>query len=290
MILVASDQGDRTIGVVLTGLDSDGSIGVKAVKVEGGLTIAQLPGQAAHPDMPRSALATGVVDLELAVEDMARAIVAYVLEDGGRLAAPADAQPRDDDEALRAILDIVCAQLGLDFRGYKTAMLLRRIVRRMSLVRAPSMAAFSRLLLADTAETKALATDFLISMTEFFREPESWKALADDVLPALLASKAAGDSVRVWVPGCATGEEAYSLAMMLLEDQHVRERRLKIQVFATDIDNAALARASCAFALAIAPNVTSSSSMGLTGRGRPSNFADVAAWRLFTVGASASHC
>jgi two-component system, chemotaxis family, CheB/CheR fusion protein len=240
MASVAVDQGDRTIGVVLTGLDCDGTVGVKAIKAEGGFTIAQLASEAMHPDMPRNALATGLVDRELAVEEMAQAIVDYVSADANRLSPQESAQRADDEAALLKLLDIVRAKLGLDFRGYKSAMLFRRVARRMNLTRTASMQEFAAVLEGSDEETKALADDFLISVTEFFREPDSWSALAQDVLPGLLRSKEAGGTVRAWVPACATGEEAYSLAMILLESPQVAELRLKVQIFATDIDGAAL--------------------------------------------------
>jgi len=240
MASVAADQGANTIGVVLTGLDSDGTVGVKAIKAEGGFTIAQLPSEATHPDMPRNALATGLVDCELAVEDMAQAIIDYVSADASRLSPSESAQRADDEAALVQVLDTVRTKLGLDFRGYKPAMLFRRVARRMNLTHTDSMRKFAALLDGSDEEAKALADDFLISVTEFFREPESWTALAQDVLPGLLRSKEVGGNVRAWVPACATGEEAYSLAMTLLENPQVADLRLRVQIFATDIDDAAL--------------------------------------------------
>jgi two-component system, chemotaxis family, CheB/CheR fusion protein len=243
MASVAYDQGERAIGVVLTGLDSDGTIGVKAIKAEGGFTIAQLPSEAAHPDMPRNALATGLVDCELPVEEMGQAIADYVSTDAARLLTSQGSQRTDDDKDLMNVLEIVRAQLGLGFRGYKSAMLFRRINRRMNLTRTGSMARFAALLQETPEETRALAKDFLISVTEFFREPDSWSALARDVLPGLLQGKGVGDSVRVWIPGCATGEEAYSMGMVLLDCAQVQDQRLKVQIFATDIDESALEHA-----------------------------------------------
>ena len=240
MASVAMDQGDRAIGIVLTGLDSDGTLGIKAIKAEGGLTIAQLPSEAAHPDMPRNALATGAIDFGLPVEEMAQTIVDYVNADANRLSSETPSHDNDDERALWDVLDIVRAQLGLDFRGYKSAMLFRRVNRRMNLTRSLSMAQFCSLIQANPAETKALADDFLISVTEFFREPESWNALAQDVVPTGLKDKAMGSNVRVWVPACATGEEAYSVGMLLMESDVVRDLRLKVQIFATDIDDNAL--------------------------------------------------
>ncbi len=240
MASVAGDQGDRTIGIVLTGLDSDGTVGIKAIKAEGGFVIAQLPSEATHPDMPRSALATGLVDCELAIEEMGPAIADYIATDATRRLAGEFPQQADSDKALLHVLEIVRAQLGLDFRGYKPAMLFRRVHRRMNLTRTESMRRFATVLQETQEETRALAKDFLISVTEFFREPEAWSTLAQEVLPDLLRSKAAGAGVRVWIPACATGEEAYSMAMVLLENAQVREGRMKIQIFATDIDDSAL--------------------------------------------------
>ena len=240
MASVARDQGERAIGVVLTGLDCDGTIGIKAIKAEGGFTIAQLASEATHPDMPRNALATGLVDCELPVEEMGQAIADYASTDATRLLASQGSRRVDDEKDLVNVLEIVRAQLGLDFRGYKSAMLSRRISRRMNLTRMGAVSRFAELLKDSPEETRALAKDFLISVTEFFREPDSWGALARDVLPTLLQAKGMGGSVRVWIPGCATGEEAYSMGMVLLESPEVQDQRLKVQIFATDIDDAAL--------------------------------------------------
>jgi len=193
--------------------------------------------------MPRNALATGLVDCELPVEQMGRAIADYVSTDASRLLASQASRRADDDKDLLNVLEIVRAQLGLDFRGYKSAMLFRRISRRMNLTRMGSMSRFAGLLQDSPDETRTLAKDFLISVTEFFREPDSWAALARDVLPTLLQDKVPGDSVRVWIPGCATGEEAYSMGMVLLDTPQVLDQRLKVQIFATDIDDAALDQA-----------------------------------------------
>jgi two-component system CheB/CheR fusion protein len=247
MASVARDQGERAIGVVLTGLDSDGTIGIKAIKAEGGFTIAQRPSEATHPEMPRNALATGLVDCELPLERMGQAIADYVSTEAARLRESQASQRPDDGKDLMNVLDIVRAQLGLDFRGYKPAMLLRRIHRRMNLTRTGSMARLAALLQDRPEETRALAKDFLISVTEFFREPDSWSALAQDVLAPLLQAKRVGEAVRVWIPGCATGEEAYSMGMVLLDSPPVQEQRLKVQIFATDIDDAALDQARRGF-------------------------------------------
>ncbi len=233
---LAVDQRERAIGVVLTGSDADGALGIKAIKAEGGLTIAQTPDSAAHPGMPRSAVATGVVDLQLPIEEIPGAIARYVADAGPRGAV--ESQPILS--TLPAILEALLDQTGLDFRGYKTPMLHRRVRRRMGLTRTRDLEAYLLKLRSAPEEASALATDFLISVTEFFREPESWEVLEHDILPELLDRKTPGDAVRVWVPACATGEEAYGLAMVFLEQPAMAERRLRLQVFGTDIDRPAL--------------------------------------------------
>jgi two-component system CheB/CheR fusion protein len=159
------------------------------------------------------------------------------VKDAGLACAPLPAtQPND----LARVLETVRRQTGLDFTGYKRPMLARRVHRRMGLSRMRHLAAYCEQLDASREEALAPASDFLISVTEFFREPEAWKVLAQDVLPHLLRGKQTGDTVRVWVPACASGEEAYSVAMVLLVEPQLTERRLKLQVFATDVDTTAL--------------------------------------------------
>ncbi|HMC15463.1 MAG TPA: CheR family methyltransferase, partial [Albitalea sp.] len=239
MISLAQDQRERAIAVVLTGTDGDGALGVKAIKSEGGMTLAQLPETAAHSGMPQSAIDTGMIDAELAIEEMPAAIAEYVLSARLRRTEPPD-EVKESSELLLEVLAEVRSRSGLDFRGYKTPMLVRRVRRRMGLARIGELAAYVKHLKGNPDEVAALTGDFLISVTEFFREPEAWRALADDVLSHIIERKSEGDSVRVWVPACATGEEAYSIAMVLLEHPHTVEKRLKVQVFATDVDRRAL--------------------------------------------------
>ncbi len=245
MLALALDQRDRSIGIVLSGTDGDGALGIKAIKAEGGLTIAQLPETAAHAGMPQSAIDTGMVDLHLRIEAIPQALADYVAH--ARL-GPADlAGDESGDEAaaleqtLAQILVEVKVRADIDFRGYKPAMLRRRVQRRMGLARASDLHAYLAYLRSTPAEAGALASDFLIGVTEFFREPEAWEALIDDILPKLLAGKSDGDTLRAWVPACATGEEAYSLAMVLLEHPRTQQLRLKVQDYATDHDRSALA-------------------------------------------------
>jgi two-component system CheB/CheR fusion protein len=239
MISLAHDERERAIAVVLTGIDGDGALGVKAIKSEGGMTLAQKPETAAHAGMPQSAVDTGMVDAELAIEQMPAAIIEYVAT--ARLRRN---DPPPDVHAASGILSEVLAEVrnhsGLDFRGYKTPMLIRRVRRRMGLARIAVIGDYIKRLRSKPEETAALTADFLISVTEFFREPEAWRALSEEILPQIFEHKSEGDTVRAWVPACATGEEAYSLAMLLLEHPRTDELHLKVQVFATDVDRRAL--------------------------------------------------
>jgi two-component system CheB/CheR fusion protein len=239
MVSLAADQRERAIGIVLTGSDGDGALGVKAIKSEGGMTIAQSAESAAHAGMPTSAVATGMIDRQLTIEQIPAVLVDYVAN--AHLRQPeALAEEPPHEASLFDALSQVHAARGLDFRGYKKPMLLRRLRRRMGLARIGSLADYLAYLKATPEEANALANDLLISVTEFFREPEAWAALAGDIVPQLLARKQQGDALRIWVPGCASGEEAYSLAMVFLEQPRVADLGLRLQVFATDVDRDAL--------------------------------------------------
>ncbi|MGH8478368.1 MAG: chemotaxis protein CheB [Gammaproteobacteria bacterium] len=236
---LAEYQQERAICIIFSGTGSDGTLGLKAIKAEGGLVMVQSPDTAEHDGMPRSAIATGLVDYVLPVEQMPAALLEYVEHAhlrGAPIPVPAD--PRHDP--LHTILALLCAREGHDFRCYKKAMLLRRIQRRMGLNRIAAIGDYGQYLGDTPAELKALAKDLLIGVTEFFREPEAWAVLEAEVIPALVAAKHPEAPLRVWVTGCATGEEAYSLGMLLLERVASSERNGKLQIFATDIDRHAL--------------------------------------------------
>jgi len=239
MVSLAADQRERAIGIVLTGSDGDGALGVKAIKSEGGMTIAQSAESAAHAGMPASAVATGMIDRQLAIEQMPAVLVDYVANAHLRQPEALDVQPPHEASLFEALAQVRVAR-GLDFRGYKKPMLLRRLRRRMGLARIGNMADYLSYLKSTPEEANALAGDLLISVTEFFREPEAWDDLASDIVPQIIARKQPGDPLRVWVAACSTGEEAYSLAMLLLEQPRVAELGLKVQVFATDVDRDAL--------------------------------------------------
>ncbi|MGH2578777.1 MAG: CheR family methyltransferase, partial [Actinomycetota bacterium] len=209
------------------------------IKAEGGLVMVQSPDTAEHDGMPRSAIATGLVDYVLPVEQMPAALLEYVEHAhlrGGPIAVPAGKR----HDPLQTILALLSTREGHDFRWYRKPMLLRRIQRRMGLNRIPAIGDYGQYLRDTPAELKALAKDLLIGVTEFFREPEAWAVLEAEVIPRLVAAKHPEAPPRVWVTGCATGEEAYSIGMCFLERVASSERNGKLQIFATDIDSHAL--------------------------------------------------
>lgn len=242
---LAADQQECAVAIILSGAGSDGALGIRKIKATGGLVMAQQPDTAAYDSMPASAIATGLVDKVLPVEAMPEALLDYIEHTGLGDNAPfsADVQP----EQLHELLALLRAHGGHDFRCYKKSMVLRRIQRRMGLNHITSLEAYTQHLRDTPAELQTLAQDLLISVTAFFREPEAWGVLATEIMPTLLAAKPAEAPIRVWVAGCATGEEAYSIGMLLLEQLDAHPRHGKVQIFATDIDQQALdaARTGC---------------------------------------------
>ncbi len=241
---LAESQQARAICIILSGTDSDGSIGLKRIKERGGLTIAQDPGQAQYDEMPRSAIETGMVDWILPVEQMpARLMKMLRNEPSIRLPALRDPESEvatDSETALRQILEFLDVSTGHNFIHYKRATVLRRIARRLQVNGLSDLPSYLDYLRANTGESLALLQDLLISVTNFFRDKTAFEAL-EMALPALLRDKTAGQQIRAWVSGCATGEEAYSLAMILAEYVGSHDSSLKVQVFATDIDDGAIA-------------------------------------------------
>ena len=238
---LARDQGDRAVAILFSGNGKDGMLGIKAVKERGGWALAQSPETASHPSMPRSALAIGVVDLVLAPEEMP-ARLREVVE---QMNEPRDATGRGAaDPEVAARLQAICALLrqktGHDFSRYKPSTLTRRIRRRMLLLHVASAADYVERLERQPEEATLLLRDLLIGVTQFFRDLEAFEILERDVIPRLFEGKGAADAVRVWVIGCATGEEAYSLAILLREQMEQMENPPRVQVFATDIDEHSL--------------------------------------------------
>jgi two-component system CheB/CheR fusion protein len=237
---LAHDQRDRAIGIVLSGTGSDGTLGVRAIKGEGGMVMAQTPESTEFDGMPRSAIATGMVDFVLPPAEMAAELLAYVSHAFGRSADLIVHPPLRTAEALKKVFVLLRAQTGHDFSQYKQSTIVRRVERRQAVHRIQQPDDYVRFLQQNPGEVEALFQDLLIGVTNFFRDGEAFAALESQVIPRLLEGKAADGVVRVWVPACSTGEEAYSIAILLLEAMDVAKKNCKLQVFATDIDRRAI--------------------------------------------------
>lgn len=241
-----ADVHRQAVAIILSGGGTDGAVGVKAVKEEGGLLMVQEPAEAEHDGMPRAAIATGLADVVLPVAQLAAKLVEYH-DNGVHVPREPEALTEDELERLYHILTVVQGHTGHDFSQYKRGTLLRRIQRRIQLNGQQTMDAYLSNLRHDAPEAHALFNDLLIGVTHFFRDREAWEALAEQVIPRLFEGKAPEDTVRVWSIGCATGEEAYSLGILLLEYAAALGRppraRPGLQVFASDLDDNALQKA-----------------------------------------------
>ena len=237
---LAQDQRERAIGIVLSGTGSDGTLGVRALKGEGGMVMAQTPASTEYDGMPRSALATGLVDFELPPADMPAQLIAYATHAFGRPPEAATATSKAES-ALKKIFILLRSQAGHDFSLYKPATIRRRIERRMAVHQIETLDGYVKFMQATPAETEALFRDMLIGVTNFFRDPEAFAALEEQVIPRIFAGRPAGAALRVWVPGCSTGEEAYSLAILLQERLEAQRQSFNLQVFASDLDSQAVA-------------------------------------------------
>ena len=254
---LAADQHERAIGIVLSGTGSDGTLGVRAIKAEGGLVMVQTPETCEFDGMPRSALATSVVDYNLPPADMPAQLMAYVAHAFGRARPASIVLVPSTENALKKIFVMLRTHTGHDFSQYKVNTIFRRIERRLAVHQIDSLDNYVKFLQQNSAEVKALFGDMLIGVTNFFRDPEAFAALESQVIPKLFEGKRAGASVRVCCTGCSTGEEAYSFAILLQEQLDVLKASFKVQVFATDIDSRAIAVArSGVYPASIADNVT----------------------------------
>ncbi|AMN42287.1 Chemotaxis protein methyltransferase CheR [Rhodoplanes sp. Z2-YC6860] len=234
---VAERLGDG-FAVIFSGAGTDGSVGVRAVKESGGIILVQDPAEAEYASMPRSAMATGVVDVVLPVRELAGRLADLIrLKQGASIAD----SPQVDEEQLRRILAHLRIRTGHDFSKYKRSTVLRRIARRIQVMRCNDLADYYDALRQNNDEAQALLADLLISVTTFFRDTEAFEGLRKLTLPHLFEGANLEEPLRVWVGGCATGEEAYSVAMLLLEEAGRHDLRPPIQVFASDLDARALA-------------------------------------------------
>jgi two-component system CheB/CheR fusion protein len=242
---LAESAQSRAIGVILSGTASDGALGIREIKAAGGITLAQKPDTARYDGMPRAAIATGLVDLVLSPHGIAAKIAQvarhpYIrqvpLQSGGE-------ELRVRDDQLQQVFDMLRPVSGVDFKHYKLPTIKRRLMRRMALQRMTEMDDYIRLLQDNQSERQDLYQDLLIHVTRFFRDPDSFAALASDIFPKLLEGRRDDQLIRAWVSGCATGEEAYSLAIALLEFIQTAHVGTRIQIFATDVSEPAVEHA-----------------------------------------------
>jgi two-component system CheB/CheR fusion protein len=245
---LAETHGPHACAIVLSGADGDGAIGIKRIKERGGLTVAQDPYEAEHKGMPQSAIATGMVDWVLPARDIPARLIAYQRmeqelrlppEEGPRATEVPGRFPGNEEGALRDVLTFLRTRTGRDFAYYKRATVLRRVARRMQVNGVDDLPGYLALLRSHPGESGALLQDLLISVTNFFRDSDCFAAL-EAIIPDLFKDKRHGDAVRVWVAACATGEEAYSIAILLHEYAAKLDAPPLIQVFATDLDGEAI--------------------------------------------------
>ena len=254
---LADDQHERAICIVMSGMGSDGTLGLRAVKSEGGMAMAQNPETTGFNSMPESAIATGLVDFVMAPAEMPAKLIAYAAHEPGGSRTDATSSEPQEDAPRQKVLAILRMQTGHDFSLYKQSTVARRIERRMAVNQILRVEDYVRYLHATPAEGKALFRDLLIGVTSFFRNPEVFTALHDTAITRILASKSPGDVVRVWVPACSTGEEAYSIAILIREQMDELGLSLNVKIFATDIDERAILQARAgAYPAGIAADVS----------------------------------
>ncbi|MDO8695624.1 MAG: chemotaxis protein CheB, partial [Pseudomonas sp.] len=240
---LAQEQRERAIGIVLSGTGSDGTLGVRAIKGEGGMVMTQNPESTEFDGMPRSAIATGLVDYQLPPSEMPAQLMAYAAHAFGKPMRLAHAATPKIEDALKKIFILLRAQTGHSFSQYKPSTILRRIERRMAVHQVDTLDNYVKYLQQAPTEVEALFRDLLIGVTNFFRDPEVFQSLESEIIPKLFANKTADAAIRVWSTGCSTGEEAYSLAILLQEYREAFKPNYTVQVFATDIDSRAIATA-----------------------------------------------
>jgi len=233
---LAKDRGERAIGIVLSGTGSHGTLGVREIKLSGGMVMAQEPGTAEYNQMPQSAISTGIVDYVLPPEQMPAAIANYIERPYLRSTSEGVATTEKSSEILTQILTLLNLRAKYDFRPYRKPMVLRRILRRMGIVQIDTMPEYLEFLQKQPEEITSLYKDLLISVTAFFRDPDAYRILEQEIIPTMIERHKSDLPLRVWVAGCATGEEAYSIAMLLWEAMEAAKLSVKIQLFASDID------------------------------------------------------
>ena len=246
MRALAEEQGNRAIGVLLSGSGTDGTSGLAEIQAHGGVTFAQDDQSAKYDSMPRSAVAAGCVDYILPPKAIARELARiarhpYLARDQGPELAPAE------NTGLNLVFNLLRKSTGIDFTHYRQTTILRRIHRRMVVHKIEKIDEYFKYLQSNPAEIKALYQDMLINVTNFFRNPKVFDALKSQVFPAIMKNRGAEGSLRIWTPGCASGEETYSIAIALLEALGDKAPQTHIQLFGTDISESSIAKARSGF-------------------------------------------
>ncbi len=244
---LAQDMHENAICIVLSGTGSDGTLGLRAIKGAGGMAMAQIPESTEYDGMPRSAIATGLVDYLLLPGEMPAQLIAYAKQAFGRKPLLAAAPTPRAADLLKKIFILLRAKTGHDFSFYKQNTIMRRIERRMAVNQVERMEDYVRCLQQSPTEVDALFRDLLIGVTSFFRDHDAFVALKELAIPRLFDNLPRAGTVRAWVPGCSTGEEAYSIAMLMQEYMETRSQNFKVQIFATDIDIQAIGQARAGF-------------------------------------------
>ncbi|MDO8454815.1 MAG: CheR family methyltransferase [Sulfurimonas sp.] len=251
---LANDQLSHAIGVILSGTGHDGTEGIKAIKEAGGLVVVQSIESCEYDGMPSSAIATAIVDDILAPNEMPRQLMNYL---SGTFKSNAIARPITHDDTLKKIFILLESQTNHDFSMYKQSTMLRRIERRLAVNNMNDIVKYYQYLQENKNEVQLLFADLLIGVTSFFRDKEVFLSLEKNAIPKLFSEKSSSDSIRIWIPGCSTGEEAYSIAILIAEYMQKIKQFFTVQIFATDIDASAIATARAGiYPLGIATNIS----------------------------------
>jgi len=254
---LAHEQRDGAIAIVLSGTGCDGTHGIRAIKEAGGMVMAQDPASTEFDGMPRSAVATGLVDYTVVPGEMANLLISYKPRTRGSHPRAGLEASRHHENALQKIFLLLRARTGHDFSKYKANTIHRRIARRLAVHQIDTIDGYASYLTQTPGEAKELFRDLLIGVTSFFRDPDAFHVLETRVIPKLFEGKAPGSALRLWSPGCSTGEEAYSLAILMQERIELLKQNYKVQIFATDIDDQAIASARTgAFPVSISADLT----------------------------------
>ena len=232
---LAQDQKDKSVAIILSGFGSDGSIGLKDIKTHGGICIAQDPSTAGSDSMPNSAINTGLVDMILSPEEMPQKLLSY--KKSSNIIFQKMLTPEDKTiQTLRKIFILIRNRTGQDFSQYKKNTINRRIGRRMNIHQIEDISQYFRYLQENPNEIDKLYQEFLINVTNFFRDPEAYESLKQNALKKLILEKSDGDIIRIWIPGCSSGEEVYSIAIIIKEIFEETHLNFEVQIFGTDLD------------------------------------------------------